>query len=360
MEKINWVEVQQIAERIAVEAHRGQLDKLGYSYIGHPRRVARNAATIPLSNEELRGAAVAAAWLHDVIEDNENYNAAKVLALGVPQVVVDAVLLVSDMKEMKSPSESPIQKKAVEANRKFPYYEAIKASPLARAVKLADLADNCNEQRVAELIAAGSPISDGKYPLALAVLEPNVEEWAWFNKAIKKVPDRIIYIDMDNVIVDFETGIEALDPKVRAKFPNDEGIDDADGIFGLMVPYPDSVAAVKQLAEHNEVYILSTAPWNNPSAWSDKLKWVHKHFGEKQFDEEGKTNWLFKRLIISHHKHLNHGEYLIDDRLANGAKHFKGIHVHFGDVSAKEQRDGTFKNWTQVLEAFKRDGLLGR
>lgn len=359
METINWVEVQQIAERIAVEAHRGQLDKLGYSYIGHPRRVARNAAVMPLSNEDLRGAAVSAAWLHDVIEDNENYDASTLLSLGIPQVVVDAVLLVSDMKEKKSPSESPIQKKAVEANRKFPYYEAIKASPLARAVKLADLADNCNELRVSELVAAGNPISDGKYPLALAVLEPSEEEWDWFNQAIKNVPDRIIYIDMDNVIVDFETGIKALDPELRAKFPNDEGIDDADGIFGLMAPYPDSVAAVKRLAEHNEVYILSTAPWNNPSAWSDKLKWVHKHFGQKQFDAEGKTNWFFKRLIISHHKHLNQGEYLIDDRLANGAKHFKGIHVHFGDVSSKEQRDGTFKNWTQVLEAFKRDGLLG-
>jgi len=358
MNSISWVEVQKRAERIAIEAHRGQVDKLGYSYIGHPRRVARNASSVPLPNEKLRGAVIAAAWLHDVIEDNENYSATRLLELGIPPIVVDAVMLVSDMKTGKVTSDSVIQKKALEANQKFPYYEEIKKNEIARAVKLADLADNCNEIRVAELIERGNPISDGKYPLALAVLEPSAVEWDWFNGTIKRVPDRIIYIDMDNVIVDFETGIKALAPEVRAKYPNDKGVDDEPGIFALMKPYSDSVEAVKKLAEFNEVYILSTAPWNNPSAWSDKLSWVHKYFGEKQFADDGETNWLFKRLIISHNKHLNHGEYLIDDRLANGAGHFKGIHVHFGEKSEKESRDGEFENWAQVLRYFKGKGIL--
>ena len=36
-----------------------------------------------------------------------------------------------------------------------------------------------------------------------------------------------------------------------------------------------------------------------------------------------------KRLILSHNKHLNVGEYLIDHRTANGAGQFSGMHIHF-------------------------------
>jgi hypothetical protein len=35
-------------------------------------------------------------------------------------------------------------------------------------------------------------------------------------------------------------------------------------------------------------------------------------------------------LILSHHKHLNRGDFLVDDRTANGADRFEGEHVHFG------------------------------
>lgn len=43
----------------------------------------------------------------------------------------------------------------------------------------------------------------------------------------------------------------------------------------------DSVfEAVHELSKHYDVYILSTAPWKNPSAWSDKINWITKHFGD--------------------------------------------------------------------------------
>ena len=76
---------------------------------------------------------------------------------------------------------------------------------------------------------------------------------------------------------------------------------------------------IKNLTEHFDVYILSTAPWNNPSAWSDILLWVQKHLGDI----------AYKRLILSSNKNLNAGDYLIDDRTANGASDFKGEHIHF-------------------------------
>ena len=68
-----------------------------------------------------------------------------------------------------------------------------------------------------------------------------------------------------------------------------------------------------------DTYILSTSPWNNDSAPTDKLRWVKKYLG----------NVAYKRLILSHHKNLNIGDYLIDDRTKNGADRFRGEHLHF-------------------------------
>mgnify|MGYP000727928084 FL=1 len=48
-----------------------------------------------------------------------------------------------------------------------------------------------------------------------------------------------------------------------------------------------------------------------------------------------------KRLILSHHKHLLIGDYLIDDRRFNGASEFKGEWLHFGSEN--------FRNWNAVL-----------
>ncbi len=82
--------------------------------------------------------------------------------------------------------------------------------------------------------------------------------------------------------------------------------------------------------------MLSTSPWHNPSAWIDKIKWIHRYFGED------KNSVLYKRVILSHHKNLNQGDYLIDDRTANGADKFKGEHIHFGTEK--------FPDWESVLK----------
>jgi 5'(3')-deoxyribonucleotidase len=176
----------------------------------------------------------------------------------------------------------------------------------------------------------------------------------------------IVYIDMDNVVVDFVTGIEKLPSELLAQFPEIDGkrkgIDDAPGIFSLMDPYPDSIDAVIALTQSTklDVYLLSTAPWNNPSAWSDKLKWVHDKFDTGIRDEKHpeRENHLYKRLILSHNKHRNAGAYLIDDRLANGARDFKGKHIHFGEADPLELRDGEFPTWLSVLQFFCTKGLL--
>ncbi|MDA9869810.1 hypothetical protein N9D40_01000 [bacterium] len=143
---------------------------------------------------------------------------------------------------------------------------------------------------------------------------------------------KVVYIDMDNVLVDFPSGIDRLDAETRKEY---EGrLDEVPGIFSLMAPMPGAIEAYNSIAAVYDTYILSTAPWANPTAWSDKIEWVHQHLG---FD-----GVAHKRLILSHHKNLNVGDYLIDDRPANGADKFTGEWIHFGQDS--------FPDWKSVTD----------
>ena len=129
---------------------------------------------------------------------------------------------------------------------------------------------------------------------------------------------KILYVDMDNVLVDFPSGISKISKQLQSEY--EDRLDEVPGIFSLMEPIKGAIESYKQLSQKYDTYILSTAPWKNSSGWSDKNEWVKKYLGD----------FAHKRLILSHHKNLNYGHYLIDDRLANGADLFKGEHIHFG------------------------------
>ena len=66
------VRVINTAREIATKAHRGQRDKIGEPYIRHPEAVAAMVQLLPTfqaAEPDTRTDVVAAAWLHDVIED---------------------------------------------------------------------------------------------------------------------------------------------------------------------------------------------------------------------------------------------------------------------------------------------------
>ena len=106
-----------------------------------------------------------------------------------------------------------------------------------------------------------------------------------------------------------------------------------------MEPMEGAIDAYRELSGLFDAYILSTAPWKNPSAWSDKLEWVKRHLGDV----------AYKRLILTHHKDLNRGDYLIDDREKRGADSFGDRLVLF--------RSKKYPDWSAVMEHMRREAL---
>ena len=144
---------------------------------------------------------------------------------------------------------------------------------------------------------------------------------------------KILYIDMDNVLVNFKSAFKHFPKAVLAEYGDDA--DDIPGIFARMDPMPGAIEAYHELSQLFDTYILSTAPWRNPSAWSDKVEWVHRHLGV------GPDGPAHKRLILTHHKNLNYGDFLVDDRKKHGVERFAGKHIHFGE--------GQFRDWQAVM-----------
>jgi 5'-nucleotidase len=143
----------------------------------------------------------------------------------------------------------------------------------------------------------------------------------------------ILYVDMDNVLVDFPSALPQFSEATIAEYKG--RLSEIPGIFSKMAPLPQAIDAFNELASAFDTYILSTATWENPSSWSDKLLWVQRHLGGK----------AYKRLILSHHKNLNHGDFLIDDRTNNGAGGFVGEHILFGSE--------LFPDWASVLSYLR-------
>ena len=139
-----------------------------------------------------------------------------------------------------------------------------------------------------------------------------------------------LYFDMDGVLVDFESGLAQQDEQTLKEYVG--RYDEIPGLFGLMQPMPGAIEAVHKLNEHYDCYILSTAPWNNPSAWSDKVTWITKHLDDV----------FHKKMVITHCKNLCKGDILIDDRGKNGTSQFEGEWIEFGSER--------YPDWNAVLD----------
>jgi len=108
------------AMQIAYAAHHGQLDYNGIPYIYHPIHLAEQMA------DEI---SCCAALLHDVVEDTDVTMAQ--LTQEFPPEVMEVLMLLTHEKEVPY----------------FDYVRAIKDHPIAKKIKLADIAHNSDQSR---------------------------------------------------------------------------------------------------------------------------------------------------------------------------------------------------------------------
>jgi (p)ppGpp synthase/HD superfamily hydrolase len=110
---------------VAARAHKGQKDKAGAPYLLHPLRMMLRMET---------EAAMMAAVLHDVVEDTE-WTLQRLREAGFSEEVVEAVDCLTH-REGESYEE---------------FVGRVRANPIARRVKVADLEDNMNIRRIGQL-----------------------------------------------------------------------------------------------------------------------------------------------------------------------------------------------------------------
>lgn len=118
-------EVFETALEIALKAHKGQVDKNGVAYITHPLAVAAQLDSLELKTIAL---------LHDMIEDTD-VTAEYLLERGIPKELVEVVQLLTKPEDEEYES----------------YLKRVRENPMAKAVKLADLAHNTSPERASGL-----------------------------------------------------------------------------------------------------------------------------------------------------------------------------------------------------------------
>lgn len=111
------------AIEIATEAHRGQFDKAGRDYIGHPIRVMEMGRT---EDEKIVGV------LHDVVEDTD-WTFERLTEEGFSHEVTEALRCVTRLSENENYDS---------------YIERIRKNQLAVKVKINDLTDNMDIRRL--------------------------------------------------------------------------------------------------------------------------------------------------------------------------------------------------------------------
>ena len=66
---------------------------------------------------------------------------------------------------------------------------------------------------------------------------------------------KILYFDMDNVLVDFLSAEPLLSPEVLKEYK--DNLDEVPGVFSLMAPLPGAIDAFNELSVLFDAYILS-------------------------------------------------------------------------------------------------------
>lgn len=135
---------------LCFEAHKDQKDKTGLPYVFHPFHLAEQMT------DEI---STVCALLHDVVEDTD-YSLEDLRKMGFSSEAIEALGLLTHDPAVPY----------------FDYVAAISENPIAKRVKLSDLAHNSDLSRMAEgEIDAWAIARTEKYKKAIAILEAKGE-----------------------------------------------------------------------------------------------------------------------------------------------------------------------------------------
>lgn len=152
---------------------------------------------------------------------------------------------------------------------------------------------------------------------------------------------KIVYLDLDGTIADLQGRLLFYEPNMESGYG--EGATsqfykvcyENRNIFFELEPIEGAIKAVEELKDIFDLYFLSVPMWDLQESFTDKRRWVGEHFGA----------WSRNRLILSAHKHLSRGDFLVDDTTRHGVDKFEGEHIHIHTPK--------FPNWQSVTDYLK-------
>ena len=114
------------------------------------------------------------------------------------------------------------------------------------------------------------------------------------------------------------------------------------GFFRTPAVMEGAVAAVRELYDNYEVFVVSTAS-EFKHAYLDKWEWLHEHFPFVSF----------KRIVFCGDKRIVHGDYMIDDKVRN-LRGFNGKGLLF-DALDNHYDEGFHRvhDWGEITEYFR-------
>lgn len=189
-----------------------------------------------------------------------------------------------------------------------------------------------------------------------------------------------ILIDMDGVLVDFETTLyqayrrenphlRYIDPKHRqgmymdAQYRKEIGekeyqilrdLLDRDHFYRDMLPIESAITKVNQLidsySDKFEIFICTSPHWTNRTCAFDKTNWVNKYIPKLPVN----------RIIMTSDKTVVDGDFLIDDneviKGANSVTKFKHILCRCGHnrhIKKSEKMPLILENWDDLLDIIR-------
>jgi len=192
------------------------------------------------------------------------------------------------------------------------------------------------------------------------------------------MPKKRILVDMDGVLVDFETTLfqtyrtenpelRFIDPKNRqgmymdAQYKREFGLAeyqvlrdllDRDHFYREMLPIQPAIDMVNKLVDNYsdefEVFICTSPHWTNRTCAFDKTNWIQKYI----------PNLPVNRIVMTSDKTVVDGDYLIDDNeTIKGANTPKFRHIlcrcHHNKHITTETQGLILEDWGQLLAMIR-------